>query len=385
MSALASSLNETQLRSLLTELGREAAAFSFDVAPNPCVGAAILSEGKVVAKGFHHRWGGDHAEVEAIERATQSGVPRSRWDTLVVTLEPCSSRGKTGPCTQAILEAGIPTVVIGEMDPDPRHQGAGLSFLGGAGIEAFLLEGAASLRDVSPHFLDWTARERIRRPHPWIVAKWAQTRTGQLIPPADHGDGRTISCPDSLADLQYLRASVDAIVTGVGTVVADDPRLTVRLPAQSVLPPARVILDSGLRTTPQASLFAPPDSGESAGPVRILCATGPDRGRENALTQAGAGVVGLPSKDRQSLNLRSVQEWLWGMGYRRVLLECGPRLLRSFFEAGAIDQLRVITGDVIGGRGDSPAEFLRPECLRGRRDSECGEDSVLDAFFANAR
>ncbi len=381
MTALSMPLEDTELRSLLHELGAEAACFRFDVAPNPCVGAAILSRGKVIARGYHERWGGDHAEVEALEAAARSGVPRAEWDTLVVTLEPCSTRGKTGPCTQAIMEAGIESVVIGAVDPDPRHQGQGIRFLEDAGLETRLLMGAAPLEDVTSHFLDWICPDRRRRPHPWVVAKWAQTATGQLSPPKDHGDGRTISSAESLEQVQHLRASVDAILTGVGTVVADDPRLTVRTPARTVKAPDRIILDSGLRTSPDARLFDPPEAGESAGPIRILCTTGPDRAREKALIVAGAGIYGLRGDDRRFLNLRGVMTWMWDMGYRRVLLESGPTLLEACFDAGFVDQIRVVTGPVRGGRGESLGSRLQPGGLGARRDEECGPDSVLDAFI----
>ncbi|MDP6739408.1 MAG: bifunctional diaminohydroxyphosphoribosylaminopyrimidine deaminase/5-amino-6-(5-phosphoribosylamino)uracil reductase RibD [Planctomycetota bacterium] len=381
MTALSMPLEDTELRSLIHELGAEAACFRFDVAPNPCVGAAILSRGKVIARGYHERWGGDHAEVEALEAAARSGVPRAEWDTLVVTLEPCSTRGKTGPCTQAIMEAGIESVVIGAVDPDPRHQGQGIRFLEDAGLETRLLMGAAPIEDVTSHFLDWICPDRRRRPQPWVVAKWAQTATGQLSPPKDHGDGRTISSPESLEQVQHLRASVDAILTGVGTVVADDPRLTVRTPARTLKAPDRIILDSGLRTSPDARLFDPPEAGESAGPIRVLCTTGPDRAREKALIVAGAGVYGMRGDDRRFLNLRGVMTWMWEMGYRRVLLESGPTLLEACFDAGFVDQIRVVTGPVRGGRGESLGSRLQPGGLGARRDEECGSDSVLDAFI----
>jgi diaminohydroxyphosphoribosylaminopyrimidine deaminase/5-amino-6-(5-phosphoribosylamino)uracil reductase len=381
MTVLSMPLESTELRSLLHELGTEAARFRFEVAPNPCVGAAILSKGKVIARGYHERWGADHAEVETLEVAARSGVPRAEWDTLVVTLEPCSTRGKTGPCTQAIMEAGIQSVVIGAVDPDPRHQGLGIRFLEDAGLEATLITGASPLEDVAPHFLGWTRQERLRRPRPWILAKWAQTSTGQLSPPKGHGDGRMISSPESLEQVQHLRATVDAILTGVGTVVADDPRLTVRAPARTLQAPARIILDSGLRTSPDARLFDPPEAGESAGPIRILCTTGPDRGREKALIEAGAGVHGLRGDDRRFLNLRAVMTWMWDQGYRRVLLESGPTLLEACFEVGFVDQVRVVTGSVRGGRGESLGARLQPAKLGARRDGECGPDSVLDAFI----
>ena len=195
---ISSALREEEaahLRELLAELGGLAREHRFRVAPNPCVGAAVLSAGVEIGRGFHELWGGPHAELLALEAARASGMAAERWDTLVVTLEPCSTAGKTPPCTDAIRAAGIRRVVVGAVDPDARHRGRGLEALHAAGIEVIHLRGAAPLAVVAPHFLHWTSYERLRRPRPWTIAKWAQTRTGQLTPPADSGAGRWISGP----------------------------------------------------------------------------------------------------------------------------------------------------------------------------------------------
>lgn len=381
MSGLVRPVDTAALEHLLEELGREARAFRFDVAPNPCVGAAVLSAGRVVGRGYHERWGGPHAEVRALEAAERSAVPPEDWDTLVITLEPCSTRGKTGPCTEAILRSGIRTVIAGAVDPDSRHRGAGLEVLRKAGVEVYALEGRAPLDKVAPHFLRWTSHERLNRPRPWTIAKWAQTRTGQLQPPEEHPGGRWISGPEARAEVQVLRAQVDAIVTGVGTVLADDPRLTVRPPGRTDLPPARIVLDSVLRTPPDARLFAPPAEDEAAGPVHVLCQVAPDANRAKALARAGAQLHGLRGVDRRTLRLRSVQDWLWEEGYRRVLLEAGPTLLRAYLDAGFVDQIRVFTGDVRGGRGESLASWLAAVRLLDRADREVGGDSVLEGFL----
>jgi len=374
-------LEPAALEALLGELGREAREYRFEVAPNPCVGAAVLSDGRVIARGYHREWGGPHAEVNAFEAAARSGVPREEWDTLVVTLEPCSSCGKTCPCVEAIEEAGIQTVVAGSLDPDPRHRGAGLERMREVGIEVILLEGAAHLEEISPYFLDWISYERLRRPRPWTIAKWAQTLTGQLSPPEDVGEGRWISCADALEEVHRLRARVDAIVTGVGTVLADDPRLTVRSPASTEAPPARVVLDSVLRTPPGARLFVPPANGEAGGTVHLLSQLAADDSRSAALTHAGAQVQGLRGDDRRTLNLRELQTWLWEQGYQRVLIEAGPTLIGAFLDAGFVDQLRVYTGSVRGGRGEGLGARIASLSMQGRLDREVGGDQVLEAFL----
>ncbi len=386
MNGVALPVGDAALKLLFEELSQAAHARRFAVAPNPCVGAAVLAGSRVVARGVHEIWGGAHAEVNAFEAARASDVPQSEWDTLVVTLEPCNSVGKTPACTEAILEAGIKTVIVGGVDPDPRSQGAGLDRLRAAGVDVRLVVGASRLEEVSPHFLRWNARERVRRPRPWVIAKWAQTLSGQLLPPKDIGDGRWISSPPSLAAVHELRARVDAIVTGVGTVLADDPRMNVRPPGHTQVPPARIIFDSSLRMSPTARMFAPssdPANDPDGGPIHILCQRGVDRVRMRLLEEAGAHVHEMRGDDRQHLTLRDVQTWLWEQGFRRILLESGPQLTRAYFDAGFIDQVRVVTGQARGGRGESLAATLAETKLVERSDYECGDDAVLDAFVKN--
>jgi diaminohydroxyphosphoribosylaminopyrimidine deaminase/5-amino-6-(5-phosphoribosylamino)uracil reductase len=386
-SAGATLSDPTFLRGLLLELAAEARSRRFEVAPNPCVGAAVLAGRRVVGRGYHEYWGGPHAELNAIAAAWQSGVPRDQWDTLVVTLEPCSTHGKTPPCTEAIRALGIARVVAGARDPDPRQRGGGLEALRAAGLEVDLIE-ATPVEQVTPHFARWTHPDRLRRARPWTIAKWAQTRTGQLVPPPGVGEGRWISGPQSLAQVQVLRSRVDAIVTGVTTVLRDDPRLSVRLgsaASDSVgKAPARVILDSFLRTPVDARLFADPGPGALAGVVHVLCQAGADAGRHRALMERGVQVTSLHSTDPTHISLRELQEWLWKQGWRRVLLESGPELLGRYLEAGFVDQLRVYTGNVAGGEGESMAQWFSRLRLLERRDAEVGVDQVFEAFVSGA-
>lgn len=377
-------LDEPFLRRLLGELVEGARARRFAVAPNPCVGAAVLSDGREVARGFHEHWGGPHAEVEALDAAARTSVAPALWDTLLVTLEPCSSVGKTPACTERILQAaregGLARVVVGALDPDPRHRGAGLTALREAGLEVSLLERGSPLELVAPHFLRSLEIERRRRPRPWTIAKWAQTRSGHLSPPEDVGDGVWISSEASRAEVQVLRGRVDAIVSGVSTVLHDDPRYTVRAPGDLSSPPLRVVLDSYLRTPPDARLFAPPGAGEAGGPVHVLCQAGASGSRHLALEQAGAVVTGLHASEHDHVRLRDVQAWLWEQGARRVLLEAGPKLISRHLELGFVDQLLIYTGDVSGGRGETLAAHLSGLSLEERLHRECGADSVLEAF-----
>ena len=377
----ADTLDEARLRALLLELGREATRFRFDVAPNPCVGAALLSGGEVVARGYHEIWGQAHAEVNVLDDAERRGIPREAFEVLVVTLEPCSSHGKTPPCVDRIVASGVRVVVVGERDPDPRHRGAGIRMLRDAGIEVLELPGAAPLARVSPHFVAWTANERLRRPRPWTIAKWAQTRSGQLVPPSGVGGGRWISGPDALSEVQVLRGRVDAIVTGIGTVLADDPRFTVRPPGDLAKPPIRVVLDSFLRTPPDAQILKPAGENAAGGPVHILCVGGASMERHRALVDAGAFVHPLHVATDDGVSLRDVQTWLWGEGVRRMMLEAGPVLLSHYLSSGFVDQVRVYTGAVNGGQGTSMGVAISKLKMSERIDREIAQDSVLEAFL----
>lgn len=386
MSSTTVHLDSTAILELLKVLGQEAAEHRFEVAPNPCVGAAILSLGQQVAKGFHQQWGGPHAEIMALEAAAQAaregGPAKETWDTLVVTLEPCSTSGKTPPCVGAILASGISTVVVGAQDPDPRHRGRGIELLREAGLDVILVEGRSPLEEVAPHFLRWLSHDRVRRPRPWTIAKWAQTLSGHLLPPEDVGEGRWISGQGALDQVQLLRAKVDAILIGVGTVLADNPRYSVRPPGQVTgAAPARIVLDTHLRTPPTARLFDACKDEEAAGKVIILSLPATGNARREALESAGAEVVEIRGVDRKRLHLRSVHEWMWERGFQRALLESGPKLLRAHLEDGFVDQIRVITGDVRGGRGQSLGSWLATAKLLQREDSEVAPDSVLEAFL----
>ncbi|MFT5052835.1 MAG: diaminohydroxyphosphoribosylaminopyrimidine deaminase, partial [Chlamydiales bacterium] len=377
MRSVATALDEQALVTLLKELGESARRFRFGVAPNPCVGAAVLAGTREVGRGFHRVFGEEHAEIAALAAAEGSGIPRSEWDVLVVTLEPCSSTAKTPPCVDAILAAGIKTVIAGALDPDLRHRGRGLEALRDAGVEVILLEGIAGLEWVAPYFLDWCSHERLRRPRPWTIAKWAQTLSGHLSPPLprsmDSVPDPRISGPEAHAEVQHLRSRVDAIMTGVGTILADDPLLTVRPPGRAAKAPMRVVLDSYLRTRPSGRMFTQePGPEDSAGQVHVLSFAGADGARARALQAAGAEIHGLHGSARDSLDLRDVLEWLWEQGARRVLLETGPTLLQAMLEAGFVDQVRIYTSDVRGGEGNSLAGWLHAAKLRERADSSAG-------------
>jgi diaminohydroxyphosphoribosylaminopyrimidine deaminase/5-amino-6-(5-phosphoribosylamino)uracil reductase len=250
-----------------------------------------------------------------------------------------------------------------------------------AGLQVDLFEGVSRVDRVTPHFAAWTNIDRLRRPRPWTIAKWAQTRSGHLSPPPDFGGGRWISGPAALDEVHVLRGRVDAIVTGISTVLADDPRFSVRPPGDPSHPPIRVVLDSVLRTPPFARLFAPKLPHEGLGELFILCQAGANAQRYRALEEAGAQLAGLHVDENDHVSLRDVQSFLWQRGVRRVLLEAGPILLSRYLEQGFVDQLRVYTGNVSGGRGEPMGSKLASLRFKERLDRECENDSVLEAFL----
>jgi diaminohydroxyphosphoribosylaminopyrimidine deaminase/5-amino-6-(5-phosphoribosylamino)uracil reductase len=201
------------------------------------------------------------------------------------------------------------------------------------------------------------------------------------VPPPHVGGGRWISGPASLDEVHVLRGRVDAIVTGVSTVLADDPRFSVRPPGDPDRPPLRVVLDSYLRTPAEGRLFEPAGPGEGRGKLHVLCQAGANAGRHRALEAAGATVTGLHANEHDRISLRDVQEWLWAQGARRVLLEAGPVLLSRYIELGFVDQVRIYTGNVSGGQGESMATWIQHMKLQERLDREVEGDSVLEAFL----
>ncbi|MBM4015672.1 MAG: bifunctional diaminohydroxyphosphoribosylaminopyrimidine deaminase/5-amino-6-(5-phosphoribosylamino)uracil reductase RibD, partial [Planctomycetes bacterium] len=217
------------------------------VEPNPPVGAVLLRADAAIGEGWHREYGGPHAEAEALQaaRASPAGA------TLVVTLEPCLARGgakKQPPCVDAIVAAGIARVVVGAVDPDPRHAGAGLARLAAAGIEVALAQGEAARQSAATigRFAAWLQRRR-----PWVILKWAEGTDGAWSVPA--GRDRWLSSPESRQRVHALRAAVDAIVVGAATVVSDDPLLDARPPGPRPL--LRVVVDARGRVPASARCF----------------------------------------------------------------------------------------------------------------------------------
>jgi diaminohydroxyphosphoribosylaminopyrimidine deaminase/5-amino-6-(5-phosphoribosylamino)uracil reductase len=303
--------------------------------PNPVVGCVVVSPGGVVVgTGHHERAGEAHAEVRALDAAGD----RARGATLYCTLEPCSHRGRTGPCAPAVAAAGVARVVTATEDPNPRVRGRGVAYLRAHGVAVSTGVGAAAAARLNAPF--FTAMT-LGRPH--VTLKAATSLDGRVA--AAPGVRTVLSGPGSARYVQRLRAGLDAIAVGSGTVLADDPLLTVR-EVYRERPFLRVLLDRRLRTPPRARVFGT----LAAGPVLVAtteasCAAQP--AAVAALRAAGAEIVATPGG-----TWREVLAVLGAREIRSVLLEGGPSLQRAAWAAGLVDRIVVIvTPHVLGPAG----------------------------------
>jgi diaminohydroxyphosphoribosylaminopyrimidine deaminase / 5-amino-6-(5-phosphoribosylamino)uracil reductase len=298
--------------------------------PNPSVGSLVVTQsGEILGRGSTAPGGRPHAEAIALERAGG----RARGATLYVTLEPCAHAGGRGPaCADLIAASGLSRAVIALRDPDPRTAGAGIARLAAAGIaveEGVLANEAAAV--ALGHIL------RVTEGRPSVTLKLAVGADGRL--PRGKGTPVWITGPDARAHGHLLRARHDAILVGRGTVVADDPSLTCRLPGMTCRSPVRVVLDRRLRTPPQARLF-----DDLMVPVWLICAADEEHANTDALQDRGAEVVGVPVDADGMLAVRDALETLAHRGITRVLVEGGPQVARAFLDAGLIDEVVIYQG-----------------------------------------
>ena len=308
------------------------------VEPNPMVGAVATGvDGGVVGEGWHAAFGGPHAEVVALAAAGS----RARGGTLYVTLEPCCHHGKTPPCTEAILAAGVARVVVGCQDPFPAVAGAGLGRLRAGGVAVTLgVCAAEAARLVAPF------RTLLERGRPWVVAKWAMSLDGRVATAG--GESRWISSAESRALVHALRGRMDAILVGSGTALADDPLLTARPPGPRTA--VRIVLDGRARLSPDSRLVR---TAREA-PVLVAAAAGADPERVRALEAAGCEVWRTDAADRPGRLAALLAE----VGRRRLtnlLVEGGPSVLGGCFDAGMVDEVWAFVAPVLIGGAAAPA------------------------------
>lgn len=324
---------------MLTLAARAAMRAAGDVEPNPMVGAVLVRKGRIIGIGHHRRFGGPHAEREALRDCERRGES-PRGATLYCTLEPCDHHGKQPPCTEAVLGAGIARVVAARADPNPIS-GGGAARLRAAGIQFEIDESSIAAVRLSEPFA-----KRIGVGMPYVIAKWAQTIDGRIA--TRKGDSKWISNVHSRRRVHRLRARVDAIITGLGTVIADDPMLTARGVRRVRRTAHRVVLDSRLRT-PMASAIV---RSAAEAPTIIVCAASALESvlrlrKKNELQAAGVRV--LPVADGpEGLHIEQLLGYLAREeGATNVLVEAGPRLLGSFFEADAVDEAVVHVAPIL--------------------------------------
>lgn len=308
--------------------------------PNPRVGCVIAEGERVLAEGWHAKAGGPHAEALALAAAGT----QARGATAYVTLEPCCHHGRTPPCADALIEAGVRRVVYAARDPNPRVNGGGAARLAEAGIE------------VQGGLLEHTARElnigfmsRMERGRPWVRLKLGASLDGRTA--LAGGASRWITGAAARADVQRLRARASAILTGVGTILADDPRLDVRLPGVE-RQPLRVVLDSQLQTPVQAQILKPP------GRALLLTSSAGTRDAA-ALTDAGISMQKV-APVAGGLNLAEVLRHLAGIEVNELQVECGARLAGGLLAARLVDELVLYVAPVLLGEGARPLAALGP-------------------------
>lgn len=305
------------------------------VSPNPLVGAVIVRDGEVLGEGWHTAYGSPHAEVEAIRAAGGRGLAGA---TLYVSLEPCCHHGQTPPCTEAIVAAGLARVVVAADDPSEKASGRGLGILRDEGIEISVADGelAARARRLNQPF-----RKHARAGRPWVLFKSAMTLDGKVATGA--GDSKWISAAPSRALAHRWRAECDAVAVGIGTALADDPRLDARLPDVH-RQPRRVVFDSEARLPLDSRLVA--SAGEQ--PLTVVVSRGAPRTATGALESAGVEVV-VATGANQPGRVRSALDQLGSDGVTSLLLEGGPKLAGAFLDAGEIDELRLFLAPVLIG------------------------------------
>lgn len=324
--------------------------------PNPMVGAVIVREGRAVASGFHRKAGYPHAEVEALGKMKGKIMP---GDTLYVTLEPCNHRGRTPPCTEAILQSGLKRVVIGMQDPNPRVSGGGAGYLADQGIRVrsgVLEHECARLNEA---YIKWTTTGR-----PFVIAKSALTLDGWSATSTGHS--KWVTNEESRRLVHRLRDRVDGILVGVGTVVQDDPALTTRLNNTRCRDPVRIIVDTHLRIPHNARVV------EHGSESNTIIAVGDRVGAKirRDIEREGVSTLPCPTKGGR-VDLAVLLEKLGGMSLTSMLVEGGSTLMGAMIRERLIDKFYIFKAPrILGGNDGIPM-------ARGRGPERMDESLIL--------
>lgn len=349
------------------ELARKGIALA---SPNPMVGCVIVKNGRRISEGFHQYDRKKHAEIIALEKAG----PAAHGATLYVNLEPCSHTGRTGPCADAIITAGVKRVVAAMRDPNPQVAGRGFAKLRRAGVEVVAGVCEAEARELNEAFAKW-----IRTGLPFVTQKIAMTLDGQIAEARRRNRTITwITSEESRGRVQEMRHAADALVTGIGTVLADDPRMTDRSGRPRRRPLLRVVLDTRLRMPLRSKLVRSANKD-----LLIFTNADPDSRYARALRRAGAEVLHLPLRDKR-LDLRSAMRELGRRQMLSVMIEGGSVLNAAALRNGVVDKMTLfIAPRIIGGNAVPVVDRPIPKmpALQNIRLRNCGPDIVIEGYL----
>lgn len=335
------------------------------VEPNPLVGAVLVREGELVGEGYHQAYGGPHAEIHALARAGE----RARGATLYVTLEPCCHQGKTPPCTDALLRAGVARVVAAMQDPFAQVAGRGAAELRAAGVPVDFGPGESAARRLNAPYLTLLQQQR-----PYVHAKWAMTLDGKIA--TRTGDSKWISNELSRQRVHELRGRMDAILVGLGTALADDPLLTARPPGARTA--TRVVLDRQLGLPLDSQLVRTAREAPT-----LLATQTQDAAKLKAYTDRGCEILQLPAEGSDGM-LRPLLSNFAARRWTNLLVEGGGKALGAFADAGLIDEVHVFIAPRLLGDAAalSPLAGTGVELIRdARRLRECEVETLGDDLY----
>lgn len=341
--------------------------------PNPMVGAVVVKDNQIVGRGYHKAFGGPHAEVNAIKDAGE----KTKGAKLYVTLEPCNHSGKTPPCTQAILNAGIRQVIVAMKDPNPNVEGGGIQYLTQNGIEVISGVSKIEARRLNESFIKFVTFKR-----PFTIVKCAATLDGRIA--TSTGDSKWISGPLSRSHAHYLRQGVDAILVGIETIRKDNPSLTTRLNYMKGVDPTRIILDTHLSIPIDAKVLTIASNAETW----IVCGHDIDKAKKDAVIKKGAGVI--ETNHRQGrIDLDMLMDQLAQKNISSLLIEGGGQVIGSALAAGIVDKLYLFYAPkILGGDDGIPIcsgfgpKMMKDSIKVGRINvHRLGDDVMIEGYL----
>ncbi|MFO7607259.1 MAG: bifunctional diaminohydroxyphosphoribosylaminopyrimidine deaminase/5-amino-6-(5-phosphoribosylamino)uracil reductase RibD [Desulfurivibrionaceae bacterium] len=352
---------------------REARKGLGKTSPNPCVGAVVVKNGILIAKGYHRKAGMPHAEVNALAMAGRD----ASGSTIYVTLEPCNHTGRTPPCTETIYAAGVKRVVTGMNDPNPLVSGGGNAYLAGKGISVTSGVLAEQCRRLNRPFI-----KHVSTGLPWVIMKAGLSIDGRIATRSGHSNW--VTCDASRRQVHRLRDMVDAILVGSGTALADDPALTARLTGRPGRDPLRIVLDTNLQLSARAQML----HLESAAPTWIFCGPGADSAKRAQLEAVGAVVKRVAEDPLGGLELTAVLRELGRAGITSLLVEGGGAIHAAFLRQRLYDEANLFIAPIFIGSEGVPVvgelgidRIDEGKCFRIVKTRRLGCDLMIEGLF----